>query len=314
MIPKVMVLHPMPTPGRKVLRHTRLRSAVRVVTALTAVACFLIPLLGTSAVAYSAEPEPPLRAAAILKAKGVMVGYEDGQMRWGNTLTRAEAIKIIVTGIGRGDQVSSAAGGPTWFSDVGASHWAIGYIAVGAELGIVKGHPDGTLGPENPVTIAELSVMLSRMYVALRATPASPPPGVAVKPDWAAVELLRWPGLVSALNLTTVPAGTTGATSEICSLDYPASRAEAATLVEDTMERAGLAFDLQGTLSAYDAAASTIKVSLDQKTAPVTLPFSGSTIWLLGDSPIQGSGLVNMSVGVVISQEGKVLLVASIGS
>ncbi|MGE5579814.1 MAG: S-layer homology domain-containing protein [Bacillota bacterium] len=266
-------------------------------------ACFLIPLLARSAAAYSAGTEPHARTAVILKAKGVMVGYEDGQMRWGNTLTRAEAIKIIVTGIGKGDQASSAAGGPSWFRDVSASHWASGYIAVGAELGIVKGHPDGTLSPEAPVTVAELSVMLSRMYVALRATPASPPAGVAVKPDWAATEILRWPGLVSALKLT----------ADARSLDYPASRAEAATLVEDTMERAGLAFDLQGTLSAFDPASSTIKISPDQRTAPVTLPFSRSTVWLDGDNPVQGPGLVNRSIGVVISREGKLLLVVSIG-
>lgn len=289
------------------MRHTGLYGAAHRLAAFSVAACLLVASSGFSAVAVSAPLEPPVRAAAILKARGVMVGYEDGTMRWENTLTRAEAIKIIVTGIGRGDEATSAAGGPSWFSDVTTSHWAIGYITVGVELGIVRGYPDGTFGPENPVTIAELCVMLSRMYVALGANPADPLPGVMVEPDWAAVEVLHWPGLVGALGLER-------ATDAVPTLDYPASRAETATLVEDTMERAGLALDIHGTLLAYDAATGTVKVAVDQRNNPVTLRLASGAVWLQGNAVIQGPSLVNEAVGIVTGQDGKVLLIASMGS
>lgn len=49
------------------------------------------------------------------------------------------------------------------FKDVPPSHWAFRAIAQVAEWGLLKGYPDGTFGPDRPVTRAELAAILTRL-------------------------------------------------------------------------------------------------------------------------------------------------------
>lgn len=51
----------------------------------------------------------------------------------------------------------------TNFTDVPADHWAAGAIRKVAELGLMKGDPGGTFRPDQPVTRAELAVVLLRL-------------------------------------------------------------------------------------------------------------------------------------------------------
>jgi adhesin/invasin len=74
-------------------------------------------------------------------------------------ITRAEATKIVVEILGRGDLAELIIGAPS-FIDVAGSHWASGYIAVARNLGIVNGYPDGMFRPEGLVTYAEYAKML----------------------------------------------------------------------------------------------------------------------------------------------------------
>ena len=55
-------------------------------------------------------------------------------------------------------------GGPTQpsLSDID-SHWAYNAILLLAGKGIIQGYPDGTFGPENPVTRAEAVTMIARL-------------------------------------------------------------------------------------------------------------------------------------------------------
>lgn len=48
------------------------------------------------------------------------------------------------------------------FSDM-QEHWAIGYVGVLHANGIVKGHTDSTFRPDDPITLPEVKIMLSRM-------------------------------------------------------------------------------------------------------------------------------------------------------
>ena len=64
----------------------------------------------------SLVPSPTL--AAILRVKQVMVGYGAGEMRWENTVTRAEAVKILLAAIG--EVAPSLNRAPMAFVDVDA--------------------------------------------------------------------------------------------------------------------------------------------------------------------------------------------------
>ena len=46
------------------------------------------------------------------------------------------------------------------FSDINISHWAFWYVELLANTGVTGGYPDGTYGPENRVTRAEMAVFL----------------------------------------------------------------------------------------------------------------------------------------------------------
>lgn len=50
------------------------------------------------------------------------------------------------------------------FKDVPKSHWAAKDIARAAELGLLKGYPDGTFKPEANITRAEAAVVTTRLY------------------------------------------------------------------------------------------------------------------------------------------------------
>lgn len=49
------------------------------------------------------------------------------------------------------------------FSDVPAGHWAAAAIRNAVDAGLLQGYPDGTFRPDQPVTRAELAVVLQRL-------------------------------------------------------------------------------------------------------------------------------------------------------
>ncbi|WP_274362615.1 N-acetylmuramoyl-L-alanine amidase [Paenibacillus thermotolerans] len=49
------------------------------------------------------------------------------------------------------------------FSDLSASHWSYGSMTAAIESGIIRGYPDGTVRPNQPVTRAEVAAVLSRL-------------------------------------------------------------------------------------------------------------------------------------------------------
>lgn len=101
-------------------------------------------------------------AASKLAALGVLTGYPDGTFGPSKNITRAEFAAVAVRLLGL-ENAATYAKGATKFSDVGADHWASGYINVAADQGIIKGYPDGTFKPEANVTYAESLAMLIRV-------------------------------------------------------------------------------------------------------------------------------------------------------
>jgi len=93
-----------------------------------------------------------------LVGQGVLEGYEDGTFQPANPVNRAEALKIILLGMGVTVEEGSSAG--LVFSDTAQDDWFYNYVSTGVSLGIVQGYNDGTFKPEQTVNRAEAMKML----------------------------------------------------------------------------------------------------------------------------------------------------------
>lgn len=97
-----------------------------------------------------------------VRNQSIVQGYPDGTFRPNNTINRAEFIKIIVNAFAK-------SGGSHCFPDI-QDQWFAPYVCGAKERNIISGYADGTFRPEQNVSFAEASKILS---VALQ-LPASP--------------------------------------------------------------------------------------------------------------------------------------------
>jgi len=88
---------------------------------------------------------------------GVIGGYNDGTFKPGNSINRAEVLKIILKGSGiESDEVFGQ-----HFPDVNDGDWFAPYVMKAKALGFVKGDDaDGTFAPGRQVNLAEFLKML----------------------------------------------------------------------------------------------------------------------------------------------------------
>lgn len=99
------------------------------------------------------------KAVSRLVSNGIIDGYEDKTYRPDNTITRAEFSKVIATFLGLGNIGTDTLA--TGFPDVdGPNHWSKKYVKLAVDKGIVLGYPDGTFGPDKPVSYAESVKMI----------------------------------------------------------------------------------------------------------------------------------------------------------
>lgn len=134
---------------------------------LLALAVAVIFILGTVATGFAAVAEDVKDteyedAVVRLGALNVLTGFPDGTFRPDDPITRAQFAAVAVRLLGL-DDAAKYAKGTTQFSDVGADHWASGYINIAVNRGIIKGYPDGTFMPEKEVTYNEAVTMLVRV-------------------------------------------------------------------------------------------------------------------------------------------------------
>ncbi len=121
------------------------------------ISCILIFVMLLSTVVFAAPSEEQLKD---LRNYEIMVGDDDGEMRLDDTITRAEAAKMIcaIQGIivdSFADNVESSA-----FPDVPDTHWAKNYINCVKDLRIVEGDEKGNFNPEATITNEEIIKML----------------------------------------------------------------------------------------------------------------------------------------------------------
>lgn len=93
-----------------------------------------------------------------LYEKDIIKGKSEKLFAPDDFVTRAEAVKMIVTGIA-GGAVSDT---ETKFSDVPKDSWEYEYVSAASALGIIKGYDDGTFGTGECITRQDLCVMIYR--------------------------------------------------------------------------------------------------------------------------------------------------------
>lgn len=155
------------------------------------------------------------KAIMLLQQAGLFSGYPDGTFRPGQSINRAELLKILIMSIG-----SDAAGKPEpadCFPDVHAADWFSPYVCFAAAKLWVTGYPDGYFRPERMVSLVEALKMLStvRQYNpdAFRRFPASGYPrgewyspyiNIALNKDFVSLETIWgndiWDGLDKPLT------------------------------------------------------------------------------------------------------------------
>lgn len=93
-------------------------------------------------------------------------GYDDGTVKPNNKITRAEAAAIIAKVSADFD---AKAVYDSDFADVKNTLWYADFIGFCAEKKIITGYPDGTFRPDENITRAEFTVMITR-YLGLKAS------------------------------------------------------------------------------------------------------------------------------------------------
>ncbi len=117
-----------------------------------------------------ATSNPHYAAINELVGQGILKGYEDGNFMPDQDVTRAEAVKIALLGLGISTE-GAADLPPLQFSDVSSTDWFYDYLKIAVKKGIVKGYDDGTYKPSQTVNRAE-AVKLVLVASGIAAVPA----------------------------------------------------------------------------------------------------------------------------------------------
>ena len=94
-----------------------------------------------------------------------MIGYPDGRFMPGGNITRAETAALVVRTLTTTFGVSVArpgANAANIFSDVDSNAWYFNYVATAYNYGLILGFPDGSFGPNQPITREQFAGILAR--------------------------------------------------------------------------------------------------------------------------------------------------------
>lgn len=130
---------------------------------LIALLLAVLLLAGVASAAFTDAAKIDAKYAAAVEtmsSKGIIAGFEDGSFKPTETLTRAQAAKIICVLL-LGDKAPE---GKADFTDVPAGHWAEKFIGFCAEKGIVAGVGSGKFNPNGKLTNAAFAKMLLVAY------------------------------------------------------------------------------------------------------------------------------------------------------
>jgi len=126
----------------------------------------LLSLLMTALIVFSTTEATVFAAssyeAELLSDLSIMQGDPNGNMRYQDTVSRAECAKIVVSASKYRDSVDRNSNRSP-FKDVSYDHWAAPFVMTGIKNGLFKGYFDATFRPSNTVTYEEAITMLLRV-------------------------------------------------------------------------------------------------------------------------------------------------------
>lgn len=149
-------------------------------------------------------------------------GYPDGTFGPERSITRAEVASVLAHLLEAGAEAKAG----KRFSDVSPDHWAAGAIARVAAAGLMQGDPSGQFRPDDPVSRAEVAVIIFRLLKLAPATASFSD----VTGHWAAP-------YVGAINQAGIMLGYPGGTFQP---DQQTTRAEFVTIVNRATKRGPL--------------------------------------------------------------------------
>ena len=105
-------------------------------------------------------PQPAKPALNTADHYAYLMGYPDGTVRPGGSITRAEATTIFFR------LLTEESRSQFWvtenrYSDVSAGRWYNNAVSTMTRAGIVNGYPDGTFRPNAPITRAEMAKIIA---------------------------------------------------------------------------------------------------------------------------------------------------------
>jgi uncharacterized protein YkwD len=98
-------------------------------------------------------------AISYLKSNNIIQGYPDGSFRPDDLITRTEFLKIVLEGTNVPLDIET----PTNFSDIDENEWYAPYIKKAKSEGWIKGYPDGTFKPLQPINKVEALKILGEV-------------------------------------------------------------------------------------------------------------------------------------------------------
>ena len=120
----------------------------------------MIPFAGAAFTDEDKISSDNKKAVEYVSGKGVISGFPDGSFKPTDTLTRAQAAKILCVALEGADAANALAKTDTGFSDVPATHWAAKFIAYCVDKGVVAGVGNNKFNPDGKLTGTAFAKML----------------------------------------------------------------------------------------------------------------------------------------------------------
>jgi len=93
---------------------------------------------------------------------GLIKGYPDNTFRPEKGITRAELLSLLIRTLNVSPEALDEASIYEKFTDVPKDNWALPYIKIGSDMGLVEGYPDGTFKPNRVLARAEGIAIIAR--------------------------------------------------------------------------------------------------------------------------------------------------------
>ncbi|MEF3305131.1 S8 family serine peptidase [Paenibacillus sp. GYB003] len=156
-----------------------------------------------------------------LSDRGIVAGYGNFRFEPDRTISRAEAVTLIVKAFGYVKKRNVT------FPDVPADHWSYEAVSKAVQAGIVQGYPNGTFGPDGSLSRVEMASLFAKA-LGINGKLRGDIPFADIDSDYWALPILKQMSAEGWL---------TGYDDGTFRPDRPTTRAEFAVLLRQVLDR-----------------------------------------------------------------------------